>query len=214
MGAGHQGFRTRRGGAVHAHHVAHRVDVRIHARLRHPVAQLCRRALVRRCQVGAGEVEVCALDVVGIAPGADGFRPHHDGRAEFQRHAQHVVQADFGNALDLTQALGDFVGALVFQPARKSGYHLAPREALAGGAFHGQDEREAELGVVVGIKLVQRGEFFGAAQVQARSRLFAGGLHGELARHGGLSCQFRVFADQAQLFVERGAGDHVLQRHL
>jgi hypothetical protein len=73
------------------------------------------------------------------------------------------------------------------------------------GPFDGEDEGEAELGVVVRIQLVQRGEFLRTAKVQAGLGLFIGRFGRELAGDGGLARQFRVGADQAQLFIQRGA---------
>jgi hypothetical protein len=48
-------------------------------------------------------------------------------------HVEQVVEAHLGDALDLAQALGDFIGALVFQAARKGGDDVLARQALPVG---------------------------------------------------------------------------------
>jgi hypothetical protein len=70
-----------------------------------------------------------------VAPRGQFLAPLHDGRAEFQLHRQQVVEADLGDALDLAQALGDFIGALVFQAAREGGDDGLARQALSGRAL-------------------------------------------------------------------------------
>jgi hypothetical protein len=55
----------------------------------------------------------------------------------------------------------------VVQPARKGVDDLAPVRPRAARAAHGQDEREAELGVVVGIELLDARKLLGRAVGQA-----------------------------------------------
>ncbi len=75
-----------------------------------------------------------------------------------------------------------------------------------------ENEGKAETLVVVGIQLLQRGEFLGAALVEAGLGLFAGRFGGQLAGDGCLAGQFRVGADQAQLLLAAGIGHDCLQR--
>ena len=203
--ARHQRLRARHVRLITAHHIADRVYRHLHAGLAHPGGQLRGRLLVGRRHVGAGQV------VAAVAVAGQGFAVAHDGRAESQAHVEQVVQAQLGDALDLAQRLKQLVGPAVFQAPREGGDDVLARQAFAGRAFHGQDERKTEPGVVVGVQPLQGGEFFRAAQVQAGFRLLARGLGRQLAGNRRLAGQFRVGPDQAQLFVWRGQAQHPLQ---
>jgi hypothetical protein len=71
----------------------------------------------------------------------------------------------------------------------------------AARTTHGQNEGPAELGVVVGIELLDAGELRRGAIGQTCPGLFVGGFRGERLAHHGLAGQFGVGADQAQLRV-------------
>jgi hypothetical protein len=206
--AGDQRFRVRIGGGVAAGHVAGVVDVDVHAGFTHPVGQPGGGALVARRHVGAGQ----ALFVVG--DGSNFFGPFHDAGAERELHAQQAVQADLGDAVHLAQCLVQLVLAAVLEAPLEGRDDRLAREALAGRALHRQDEGEAELVVVGRVQAVQGGEFVGAAAVQAGRRLLAGRFKRQRARDCGLAGQFRVGAQQGQLFGFAGLRDGVLQRQL
>ena len=114
---------------------------------------------------------------------------------------EQVVKPDLSDAVDLAQAFGHFVGALVLQAPREGLDDLLARQPIAGRALDREDERETEPGVVVGVQLVQRRVLLGAAQVEPRPGLLAGRFGGQLARNRSLAREFRVGADQAQLFI-------------
>ena len=121
------------------------------------------------------------------------------------------VQAHFGDAVDLPQGFALLVVGLVAQAAAESGDDGLARQAFAVAALHCEDEGKSELGVVAGVHFLQGREFLLGAQVQASFGLLAGGFGCQFARNGGLACQLRVSADQAQLFVMRCLRDDLLQ---
>jgi hypothetical protein len=68
-------------------------------------------------------------------------------------------------------------------------------------AAHREDEREAEAPAVLGVERVQARVFLRRAAVEPRAGLLARGGLGQLARDRGLPGQFRMRADQRELFV-------------
>ncbi len=136
----------------------------------------------------------------------------HDGGAELKVAAELAVDAQFGDALDLAQAFGHFVAALLLHAPRKRGDDVLARQTVAVRALDGEDEGKAEFGVVVGVEALQRGEFLGAAQVQAGFGLFVARFRGQFAGDRRLAGQLGVGADQAELFVDGGGVDVRLQR--
>ncbi|MCY1536041.1 hypothetical protein D9M68_714780 [compost metagenome] len=134
--------------------------------------------------------------------------------AERDVGAELVVQADLGDAVDVAQRLAELEARVVVQPAREGLDDLALGETRAARAAHGQDEREAELGVVVGVELLDLRELFGRAVGQAGLVLLVGRLGGERLADHGLAGELGVGADQADLLVGRRRGQRLHQRVL
>jgi hypothetical protein len=130
---------------VAAHHVADGVDREPRqSRIAHVAADALGAGAVRVGQVGDGELAF--LGKAGVAVLGQGFLPvPHQVAQHRLGHAELVVQADFGNAVDVAQALGHLEVGVVVQPPRKGVDDLALGQPRAARAAHGQDEREAEL---------------------------------------------------------------------
>ena len=88
--------------------------------------------------------------------------------------AQLVVQANLYDAVDVAQALGQFVVGVVVQAALKGLNDLLLVQARAPWSAHGQDEGETKLGVVAGVELLDVRKLLRAAVGQARFGLFMG----------------------------------------
>ncbi len=91
--------------------------------------------------------------------------------------AELVVQADLRDAVDVAQGLAEFeVGVRCAAGASKVVDDLALGQPRAARAAHRQDEREAELRVVVGVELLDLRELLGRAVGQAGLALLVGGF--------------------------------------
>jgi len=111
--------------------------------------------------------------------------------------------------VDVAQALGQFKVGVTVQAALEGLDDLRLVQPHASRATHRQDEGPAELGVVVGVELLDFGELFGCAVGQARLGLLVGRLGRERLADHGLACQLRVGTDQAELRIASGVGQHL-----
>ena len=179
-----------------------------HAGFPHPVRQLRGGLAVRRLHEVAGQVGLV------IAPGADGFRPGHDGIAQRRHQAQQIVDPQLGDAMNLAQAFGHFIGLLMLQAACEEVDDGAASQTVSVRALDRQDERKAELAVVLRIQLLEPCKFFGAAFGQAGARLLASRFRSDVAGNRCLAGQFRMGTDQRQLLLCRRIRHRILQRQL
>ena len=113
--------------------------------------------------------------------------------------AEFVVQPDLNNAVNVAQALSQFVVGVVVQAALKGADDLLFVQPRATRTTHRQDERKAKLGVVAGVELLDVRKLCGRAVGEARFGLLVCGFSGQAFAHHGLACQFRVSAYQGQL---------------
>ncbi len=199
---------------VEADHVADGVDLHLveAAVGAHPVRQPLRAGAVRLGQVGDGEFAAFGITRIAVLRQALGPVPHQV--AELGHVAELVVEPDLGDAVDVAQALGHLVVGVVVQPALEGGNDLGLVQSRAARAAHRQDEGEAELGVVVGIELLDLGELGRRAIGQPGLALFVRALGGERLAHHRLARQLGVGADQCQLRCQIGATQHLHQRQL
>ena len=202
VAAGEQARRAAVAAVVNADDVADRVDLDLveAAVGLHPVREPLRAGAVRVGQVGHGQL--AALGIAGVAVLRELLGPVPHAVAQLRRHAELVVQADLGDAVDVAQALVALEVHRVAQAAGEGGDDLVPPQPEAARPAHGQDEGEAEPGVVVGVELLQPGEFLGRAVGQAGLALLVGRLGGERLRHHRLAGQLRVGADQRELRLQ------------
>ncbi len=92
----------------------------------------------------------------------------HQRGAKIGQDLQQVVEPQFGDAVNLAQALGHFVAALVLEAAGEGVDDAVAGQAIAIRAFDGEDEWETELELVVGVKPMQGRVLLRAAQVKPR----------------------------------------------
>ena len=198
---------------VNAHHITRGVlRYFVKAALIHPVLQVARCGSMGVGQVGDGEFAALGKAGVAVLRQALGPVPHQIAR--LGRVAEFVVEPDFGNAVDVAQALGALEVGVLVQAARQGGNDLSAAQAQATRPAHRQDEGEAKARVVGGVELLDAGKFFGCAIGQARFALFVGGLGRQgLANHG-LARQLGVGADQGELGVLTGLAHYLRQRQL
>jgi hypothetical protein len=111
----------------------------------------------------------------------------------------------------LAQPLAQLVAARIADAPLEGGDDGLARQALAGRPLDREDERKAEAAVVVGIERMQLRVFGRRAAVQSRTGLLARGFGGQGAGNCRLASQFRVSAQQRQLFVDAGRIHHRLQ---
>ena len=186
---------------VNTHHVAYCVNVHLveTAVGLHPVRQALGAGAVRVGQVGHGQFTALCIPGLTVFGQALGPVPHQI--AQRGLHAKLVVQADFGNAVDVAQTFRQLKVGVVVQPAGKGVDDLVLVQTLAARAAYRQYEGESELGVVVSVELLDACKLFGRAVGEPSLALFVGGFGGERLVHHGLACQFRVGANQTQLGV-------------
>ncbi len=198
---------------IDAHHVAHRIDAHlVEAAVAHPALQLHLAGLVRRGEIGDGELALFGVAGVAVAGEEFGAVPHLV--AEHGLEAELVGQPHLGDAVDVAQALGELEVRVVLEPAREGGDDLGAREPAAARPAHGEDEGPAEARVVVGVELLDAREFGGRAVRQARRGLLVGRFGGERLADHRLAGQLRVGADQRELRLAAGFGQHLHQRML
>ena len=205
MRAGEQALGLGRCPVIDAHHIAHRVGVDlVKAAGLHAQGEGLGAGLVRGGEVGDGQL--AALGKAGIAELRQPFVPVPDLLAQAGVNAKFVVEANFGNAVDVAQGLGEFKVHRVAQTPLPGGDDLCTVQPLAARAPHRQDEGKAKFGVVVAVELLDLGQLLRIAMGQARSALLIGGGGGQgIAQHG-LAGQFRVGTDQCELrFTPRRA---------
>ena len=192
---------------VHAHDIADRIELDlVKATGSHPDLQLRRGRLVRRGEVGEGQGRALIHAIATLTFGlrGQGVGPVQDLVAIGRHDAELVVQADFSDAMDLAQAFGALGIGLGLQAAREGGDDLGAAQAGATRAAHGQDEGPAKPRVVLGVELLQAGEFVRGAVREPGLALLVRGLGGELTRHRSFAGQLRVGADQVELLVNAG----------
>ena len=166
---------------------------------------------LRARAVRVGEVGHCQLAELGIA-GVGVLRellgpvPHQV--AELRRMAELVVQANLGNAVDVAQALGELEVGRVVQPALEGGDDLGLAQPQAARAAHREDERKAELGVVVGVELLDARELLGRALGEAGLALLVRRLRRQRLADHGLAGELGVGADQPHLRLAAGLLHH------
>ncbi|MCC2636099.1 MAG: hypothetical protein K0S48_3985, partial [Ramlibacter sp.] len=199
---------------VFADYIPHRIDLH----LIEPAFAHVRGDLLGGGAVGVGEVghrQLAALGVAGVAVLRQLFLPVPDQVAQRRLHAELVVETNLDDAVDVAQRLGAFELRVVVQPAGEGVDDLLARQPRAARTAHRQDEGEAELGVVVGVELLDAPEFLGRTVRQSRLALLVGGFAGERPRQHGLAGELRVGTDQRQLAVGRriahDVGHHLLQ---
>ena len=208
VAAGQQVLGASLGRVVAADHVAHGVDLDlVKAAVAHPVADALGAGAVGVGQVGDGELAL--LGIARFAVLGQLFLPVPDIVAQRGGVAELVVEANLCNAMDVAQSFGPLVVRVVEAAARKGVDDFGLAQPSATRAAHGQDEGEAEARVVVGVELLDAREFLGRAGRQASGVLFVGGFSGQRLGHHGLAGQLRVGADQAQLRLGRGLGQHL-----
>ena len=95
---------------------------------------------------------LAALGVARVAVARQRRGPVEDAVAARRLDAEGVVEAQLGDAVDVAQRLGQLELARVAQPTREGGDDLALVEPVAARPAHGEDEREAEFLVVVGVQ--------------------------------------------------------------
>jgi hypothetical protein len=162
---------------------------------------LARAGLVRFGEVGHGERP--GFLEAGVAVHRQRFGPVPDPFTPRRRDAELVVQPDFGDAVDVAQALGQLEVRVPLQAALEGGDDLRSAQARHARPAHGQDERPAEPLVVAGIDLLDAGELFGRAVGQPGPPLFIGALGGQALADHGLAGQLGVGAQQCQLLGAR-----------
>ena len=171
MAAGEQRFRfALRHELVRAQvtpdHVAHGVDVHlIEPRIAHGLRKLRRAGAVCIGQVGHRELPV--LGKAGVAVPRQRLVPIPHLLAQQRFDAELVGQSNLGDAVDIAQRLGALHVRMVAHAPREGVDDLALAQARAARPAHGQDEGEAELGVVVSVELLDARELLGRAFGQA-----------------------------------------------
>ena len=205
MRTGHQGFRICGCRFVNAHHVAHGVNAHL-VKAAGLHAQLDRAGAFQVCvgQVSDGQFFACGVrcvfvDHACIAELGQPFVPVPHFVAQRGLVAQLVVEANLDDAVDVAQALGQFVVGVVVQAALKGADDLLLVEARAARAAHGQDERKTKLGVVAGVELLDVRKLFRCAVGQARFGLLVGRFSGEAFAHHRFACQLGVGTHQGEL---------------
>ena len=183
---------------IDAHHIAHRVGVDlVKAAGLHAQGEGLGTGLVRGGEVGDGQL--AALGKAGVAELRQPLVPVPDLLAQVGVNAEFVVEANFGNAVDVAQGLGEFKVHRVAQTPLPGGDDLCTVQPLAARAPHRQDEGKAKFGVVVAVELLDEGQLLRIAMGQARAALLVGGGGSQgLAQHG-LAGQFGVGTDQREL---------------
>jgi hypothetical protein len=193
---------------VDADDVADGVDVHLveAAVFTHPVRQPLGAGAVGVGQVGDGEL--AEFGMARVAELRQALGPVPDQVAEHRRDTELVVQPQLGDAVDVAHGLGELEVRVVGQPPHEGRNDLLARQAQAARPAHGQHEGKAELGVVVGVELLDAGEFLGCAVGQAGLALLVRRLGGQRLRHHRLARQFRVGAHQPDLRGEVRFGEH------
>ena len=210
--AGHQGFGVWRGGAVDADHVADSVNRHVvKAAVAHAVHDVLRAGAVCVGQVGDGELAF--VGVARVAVSAEFFLPVPHLVAQHRLVAKLVVEPDLGDAVDVAQALLPLKLRVAQQAPRKGLDDLLLVQPQAARATHRQNERKAELGVVVGIELLDHRKLCRRALRQACLALLVGGLGGQALADHGLAGQLGVRLDQFDLRFFAGRLQHAGQLH-
>ena len=214
VAAGEQALGLRVGPMVDTDHVADGIDLGfVEAAVgAHPVRQSLRAGPVRVSEVGDGQL--AAFGVARVAVRGQALGPVPDQIAEFRCVTELVIQAHLGDAVDVAQALGQLEVGVVRKASLKGGDDFSLVQTQAARATHSKDERKAELGVVVGVELLDLRELVRRAIGQAGLALLVRRLGGQGLAHHRLAGQFRVGADQRQLPVASGVAHHLHQRQL
>ncbi len=161
-------------------------------------------------EVGDGELAVLGVARIGVRCQQLGAVPGL--LAELRHVAETIVEAKLGDAVDVAQRFAEFEIGVVLEAPLERGDDLRLAQAVAARATHGEDEREAELLVVGGIEVLQRGQLVGAAVGEAGLALFMRRLGGQrLGRHR-LAGQLRMGAQEGLLSLQAGTG-HGFDEH-
>ena len=206
--SGEQAFGLWRAAVVDAHHIAHRVGVHlVKATGLHAQGEGFGTGLVGGREVSDGQL--APLGKAGVAELRQPFVPVPHLLPQFGLNAEFVVEANFGNAVDVAQGLGEFKVHRVAQTPLPGGDDLCTVQPLAARAPHRQDEGKAKFGVVVAVELLDLGQLLRVAMGETRSALLVGGRGGEgIAQHG-LAGQFRVGTDQRELRFTTRSTQHL-----
>ena len=208
MRSGEQALGLGRCPVIDAHHIAHRVGVDlVKAAGLHAQGEGLGAGLVRGGEVGDGQL--AALGKAGVAELRQPFVPVPDLLAQVGVNAEFVVEANFGNAVDVAQGLGEFKVHRVAQAPLPGGDDLLARQPLAAWAPNGQEERKTKLGVVVAVELLDVGQLLRVAVGQTGAALLVGGRGGEGVAQHGLAGQFGVGTDQCELRVMARLAQHL-----
>ena len=157
-----------------------------------------------------GEVTHAQLTLLGITRVAVLSQPRmpvpHFG-AQSGVVVTFVMQANFGDAMDLTQALVKFDRRGLPKSSLQRLQDGIGREAVAARSSHRNDERPAKSVQVLLVEIGQLLGLFGGGLPQPGSLLLLAGFAREA--FGRLGGEHRVRLDQGQLLVVRGLGDAV-----
>ena len=125
--------------------------------------------------------------------------------------AQLVVEADFGNAVDVAQALGALKVRMVLQAARQGGNDLGLAQTQTARPAHRQDKGKAKARVVGGVERLNALKLFGRAVGQAGLALFVARLGCERLADHGFASQLGVGANEGELGVLSAFAHHLRQ---
>ncbi len=192
---------------IATHDVAHSVLVDVvAAAVVHGLGDLGGAGAVGVAEVGDGELPRLGVGWFGVRSQAGQRVPNPI--ASFGLLAQFVGQADFGDAVDIAQALGALGIGVVVQASLKRGQDVGFGQARAPWAAYGQDEGVAKALLVGGIECLQPLELIGRAARQPGAGLLVGGGGRQAVVDHGLSRQLRVGPDQGQLLGGRRRVHH------
>ena len=193
---------------VDAHHIAHCIGANLVKTTGvHAQAQGAGAGLVGGGQIRHGQL--AALGKARVTELGQPFMPVPHLLPQGGLNAQFVVEADFGNAMDVAQSFGEFKVHRVVQSPHPGGDDLFAGQTHCARPAHGQDERKPKLGLVVPVELLNLGQLMGVAVGQARTALLIGGCGRQIHGQHGLARQLRVGANEGQLVLARRFTQHL-----
>ena len=185
-------------GSVAAHDVADGIDLHlVKAAVEHALPELRGAGAVRRREVGHGEL--AQFGEARVAVLRELLMPVPELVAQQGLGGELVVQAQFGNAMDVVQAVLKLGVRMRLQTPLEGLEDLRLAQAAAARTAYRQDEGPAKARLVGRIELLQLGKLLRRAARQAGASLFVRGRRGEGLFHHRLARQFRVGANQRQL---------------
>ena len=165
--------------------------------------------------VGVGQISHCKLADFGITRVGvlgQGLLPIPHGIAQFGGVAEKVVQPNFGNAVDVTNALLAFEICVALQAALKGGDDLGLAQPRGARPTHRQDEGEAKTHVVIAVELLDSFELLQRAVSQASLALLVAGFGRQALVHHGLAGQLRVGSYQCELWFHASRAQYTGHR--